>query len=65
MQVESTLLHSDNIKGHLDFDSNEHPIVCQLGGCDPLNMAKAAEIVNHWGYDEININVRNQIMIRY
>lgn len=35
----------------------DHPVVLQLGGSDPVEMAEAATIGEGWGYDEININV--------
>lgn len=41
----------------LGFDAAEHPLVLQLGGSDPANMAEAARIGEGFGYDEININV--------
>jgi tRNA-dihydrouridine synthase A len=31
--------------------------VLQLGGCDPIKLADAAEIGVRYGYDEINLNV--------
>lgn len=40
----------------LDFGQNEHPIVCQLGGSSPESLARAARIVEDWGYDELNLN---------
>ena len=40
----------------LDFTPDQHPVVCQIGGCDPIKVAKAAKIVEQWGYDEINLN---------
>ncbi len=40
----------------LDFDTSEHPLALQLGGCDPANLAEAARIGEQWGYDEINLN---------
>ncbi len=42
---------------HLGFNENENPVVFQIGGNDPQDMAKAASIVETYGYDEININV--------
>lgn len=42
---------------YLDFNPEEHPVVLQLGGSDTKDMAKAAEIAQARGYDEININV--------
>ncbi len=41
----------------LDYDAQEHPLVLQLGGSDPKEMAVAAKVGQDWGYDEININV--------
>lgn len=41
----------------LGYDDSEHPLVLQLGGSDPTDMAEAARIGADWGYDEININV--------
>eukprot|EP01062_Namystynia_karyoxenos_P034582 TRINITY_DN25351_c0_g1_i1.p1 TRINITY_DN25351_c0_g1~~TRINITY_DN25351_c0_g1_i1.p1 ORF type:complete len:520 (+),score=83.03 TRINITY_DN25351_c0_g1_i1:63-1562(+) len=35
----------------------EHPVVFQLGGSDPATLAQAAEVVERWGYDEVNLNV--------
>lgn len=42
---------------YLSFDEAEHPVVLQLGGSDPSDMAKCALIAQQKGYDEININV--------
>jgi len=41
----------------LDFDTVENPLVLQLGGSDPKEMAVCALIAQDWGYDEVNINV--------
>ena len=41
----------------LGFDPAEHPVALQLGGSDPLKLAKAARIGAEQGYDEINLNV--------
>ena len=41
----------------LDFDASENPLVLQLGGSDPNEMAVSAQIAKDWGYDEVNINV--------
>ncbi|SPJ10258.1 dihydrouridine synthase, putative [Plasmodium sp. DRC-Itaito] len=58
MIVDNTLLYNlNNLEEHLGFDNNEHPIVCQLGGCDVNSMSEAAILVEQAGYDEININV--------
>ena len=42
---------------HLAFHASEHPIALQLGGSDPLSLAKGARLGEEAGYDEINLNV--------
>jgi tRNA-dihydrouridine synthase A len=41
----------------LRFDSAEHPVALQLGGCDAAALAECARIAADLGYDEINLNV--------
>lgn len=42
---------------HLKYNSEEHPVVLQLGGSDPVDLARAAKIAHEiYGYDEINLN---------
>ncbi len=41
----------------LDFNADEQPLALQLGGSDPGALAKAAQIGEQWGYNEINLNV--------
>ena len=41
----------------LDFNAIENPLVLQLGGSDPKEMAACTLIAQDWGYDEVNINV--------
>lgn len=49
------------IHGDRDYllgkDTVDGPVVLQLGGSDPQEMAEAAAIGEEWGYDEINMNV--------
>ena len=40
----------------LRFDGAEHPVACQLGGSEADDLARAAEIVEGFGYDEVNLN---------
>lgn len=42
---------------YLGFNKQEHPLVLQLGGSNPQDMARCAGIAQSKGYDEININV--------
>lgn len=38
-----------------EFPSEQHSIVLQIGGSNLENLAKAAELANFYGYDEINL----------
>ncbi|PIE14610.1 MAG: tRNA dihydrouridine(20/20a) synthase DusA [Rhodobacterales bacterium] len=41
----------------LEFNAQEHPVALQLGGSDPVELARAAKLGAAAGYDEINLNV--------
>lgn len=56
MITTGALIFGDRPK-FLNFDSSEHPVALQLGGSDPDAMTQCAEMVQEWGYDEVNINV--------
>ena len=56
MLAAAAVLRGDKAR-LLDFSPEEHPVVVQLGGSDPAEMAEAAAICAEWGYDAININV--------
>ncbi len=55
MVTTSALLHGD-AERFLRFDAAEHPVVLQLGGSDPDDLARCAEMGAKAGYDEINLN---------
>ena len=40
----------------IGFSAAEHPIVLQLGGCEPESLAQAAALGARRGYDGINLN---------
>ena len=42
---------------HLDFNQQEHPIVLQLGGSNPQELATCTKMAQDWGYNEVNLNV--------
>ncbi|WP_342805243.1 tRNA dihydrouridine(20/20a) synthase DusA [Alteromonas sp. M12] len=42
---------------YLAFNDEEHPVALQLGGSDPVDMARCALLAQQRGYDEVNINV--------
>ena len=62
-----TLLYSEMIHSHavlhgdrqrlLAFDDAEHPVGLQLGGAEPDALARAAEVGQAFGYNEINLNI--------
>ncbi len=56
MITTGALIHGDRPK-FLDFDESEHPVALQLGGSEVAAMTQCAELVQEWGYDEVNINV--------
>ncbi|KAL4450138.1 hypothetical protein ABPG77_010807 [Micractinium sp. CCAP 211/92] len=56
MVVDSTILHTPFLDKFLWFPPEQRPIVCQLGGSNPEQLARAAKIVEGYGYDEINLN---------
>ncbi len=56
MVTSPAVIHGDRQR-LLGFSDIERPIACQLGGSEPEELAKAARIVEDWGYDEVNLNV--------
>jgi tRNA-dihydrouridine synthase A len=64
--TKQTLLYTEMVttgailfgKGdYLAFNTQEHPLSLQLGGSDPIALAKCAKLAEERGYDEINLNV--------
>ena len=41
----------------LEYSAEEHPVALQLGGSDPKELAKAAQLAEQAGYCELNLNV--------
>lgn len=56
MITSQAVLHGDR-EHLLAFDAAEQPVALQLGGSDPAQLARAAEIGQAFGYGEINLNV--------
>ena len=56
MITSGAILHGDTER-FLQFNNEEHPVVIQLGGSDPSDLAKSAEICQTYNYDEINLNI--------
>ncbi|WP_225783131.1 tRNA dihydrouridine(20/20a) synthase DusA [Xenophilus sp. Marseille-Q4582] len=55
MVTTGALLHGD-VSRHLRFHAEEHPVALQLGGSEPADLARCAQLGEAWGYDEINLN---------
>ena len=56
MVTSAAIKHGD--RDHLlSFDPREKPLVLQVGGDDPKDLALCAQIAADYGYDEINLNV--------
>ncbi|MDF1688857.1 MAG: tRNA dihydrouridine(20/20a) synthase DusA [Cycloclasticus sp.] len=56
MVTTGALLHGDKQRW-LAFDNVEQPLVLQLGGSNPKDMAACALFAQQAGYQEVNINV--------
>ena len=54
--VTTGALRHGNLRRHLRFHDEEHPVALQLGGSEPEDLAFAAKLGQEWGYDEINLN---------
>ena len=55
MVTTGALLHGD-VPRHLRFHPAEHPVALQLGGSEPEDLARCAQLAQEWGYDEVNLN---------
>lgn len=55
MVTAPAVIHGDRDR-LLGFDAAEHPVVLQLGGSDPVQLAQAARVGAEFGYDSINLN---------
>ncbi len=56
MKTTGAVIHGDHER-IIGFSEPEHPLVLQVGGDDPAELAQSAKIAEEWGYDEVNINV--------
>lgn len=56
MVTTPAILHGDRQK-LLGFSPEEKPLVLQVGGDDPQQLAVCAKIAEDLGYDEVNLNV--------
>ena len=55
MITAAAIVHGD--RDHLlAYNAEEHPLAVQLGGSDPEQLFRAAQVCAEYGYDEINLN---------
>lgn len=57
MVTTGAIIFGDNLPRFLGHDPSDAPVVLQLGGADPIDLAKSARLGEEWGYNEINLNV--------
>lgn len=56
MVTTGAIIYGDKAR-HLDFNASEQPLVLQLGGSNPKDLAQCSQIAQDWGYAEVNLNV--------
>ena len=56
MVTTGAILHGSQQR-FLEFNNAENPVVFQLGGSNPDDLASCARIIEDYGYDEVNLNV--------
>ena len=56
MIVADAVIHGDK-DFLIAYNPEEHPVALQIGGSDPVKLAKASKVGEQFGYDEININI--------
>ena len=56
MVTTGAILYGDRHR-HLDFNATEQPLVLQLGGSNPAELAQCSKIAEDFGYREVNLNV--------
>ncbi|XP_059651862.1 uncharacterized protein LOC132299342 isoform X2 [Cornus florida] len=56
LAAETIVYQKGDLDRFLAYTPEQHPIVLQIGGSNLENLAKATELANPYGYDEINFN---------
>jgi tRNA-dihydrouridine synthase A len=55
MVTTGALIFGDSER-FLQYHAAEHPLALQLGGSNPVDLAKCSKMAQDWGYDEVNLN---------
>ena len=56
MLSAAQIVKNPNEHNSLYIHPNEHPVVSQLGGNNPIVLSKATKVLQSFGYSEINLN---------
>ena len=56
MVTTGAILHGSKER-FLSFNKAENPVAFQLGGSNPADLAQCAQIIEQYGYDQVNLNV--------
>lgn len=57
MVTTGAIIYGKNLPRFLGHDEQDVPVVLQLGGSEPADLAHCAKLGEEWGYSAINLNV--------
>lgn len=57
MVTTGAIIYGENLPRFLGHEPNDAPVVLQLGGSTPKDLAYCAGLAAEWGYSEVNLNV--------
>ncbi|MDG4812769.1 tRNA dihydrouridine(20/20a) synthase DusA [Hydrogenovibrio sp. 3SP14C1] len=57
MVTTGAIIYGNNLERFLGHSEIDSPVVLQLGGSNPEELAQCAKLGEEWGYSEINLNV--------
>jgi tRNA-dihydrouridine synthase A len=57
MVTTGAMIYGNNLARFIGRDERDAPVVLQLGGSNPSELARCAKLGQDWGYSAINLNV--------
>ena len=57
MVTTGAIIYGSNLERFLGHNSEEAPVVLQLGGSNSKDLATCTKLGDEWGYSEINLNI--------
>lgn len=57
MVTTGAIIYGNNLPRFLGHDDSDVPVVLQLGGSNPEELATCARLGEEWGYSEVNLNI--------